>query len=433
MIYIFPFVGALVLYFILPLLPITLTKKARYIVILNTLLLTLLYLALVNLGSIWVAIFAVCTLLPLTAYLFFTRVILAHENQTDDVRFSQIETHDTVKDETNENEVEMNYVDEVEVEAEQQDLVSEELEEETFLQEEVNLDLSDEIPVLEDLTEIPKEDITEELVQNEINEMSISSDEDSETEDEFDFLLRKREVPKKREVVDLTEDNTEVEQLFGNREQLFLEVEEEAILLKEEQEGIPLSIDVPSIAKNVVETAEENEENVINSEQAAIEEIDHLVRDETIAATEEKIEALEELENQETLDVLDETSLGEELEELKDITTEDETDNDKSPLSIGTEAQEKRMDSGILSLVLKELTWIKKHNGEASYEKTLLGNLQNKLHPRDHYLFASLLRDLYINQQDYAKLKNLMLDLRERYIHQPVLLEEIKYYLNQIK
>ncbi|MBP3949659.1 hypothetical protein [Bacillus suaedae] len=435
MIYIFPFVGALVLYFILPLLPVALTKKARYIVILNTLLLTLLYLALVNLGSTWVAIFAVCTLLPLTAYLFFTRVILVQENQTDDVGFSQIERHETVKDEKIENEVEVNYIDEVEVEAEHHDIELEELEEETFLQEEVNLDLTSEIPVLDHLAEIPKEDITEELVEDEINEVSNSFEEDSESEDEFDFLLRKREVPKKREVVDLTDGgDSEDEQLFENREQLFAEVEDEGILLKEEQEGIPLSIDVPTIAKNVVETEEKSEENVINPNQVTFEEIDDLVNDETVDATEEETEVLEELKNEETdSDVRVETRPNEAPEKLEDTATADETDIDKSSLSNGTEAEGKRMDSGILSLVLKELTWIKKQNGEELYEQTLLGNLQNKLHPRDYYLFASLLRDLYISQQDYVKLKNLMLDLRERYVHQPVLLEEINYYLNQIQ
>lgn len=442
--YLFSIAGAMLLYFVLPFLPLELTKKARLLVVLNTLLLTMLYVTVANVTTIWLAIVAIAVLLPLTSYIFFTRVILFNEPVMDDSNSFANEEKSPKKVEENSSEItDFDSYDEKEEEQEVQVLED--------AAAEIVDDLGNSEPGQEELTILETLDVLdtiqedEEQVVEEIEVQLEAIESPLELDNDLEVIMRNRKISENQvEVVDLTEeDSGDTDELLQYREGLFAELEADHD--KEDENSLETDLLSPieeTSAKNVVETESDLEDDVdlsgdaIDLEALVLQDeseedlLDNFVIDEL-----EELEEIEELVIEEKPDydqVNDKETIGNEQSELHatpidlDDVEESTEDERKQP-----EMKAKRIDNQILSVVLDELKWIKYELGEEAYEKTLNENLCNKLHPRDYYVFATMLRDLYISQQNHAKLRNLMLDLRERYSHQEVLLEEINYYLNE--
>lgn len=91
-------------------------------------------------------------------------------------------------------------------------------------------------------------------------------------------------------------------------------------------------------------------------------------------------------------------------------------------------SERNKLPPQVIDAVLEEIAWAKKHLPSEELESMLMKVADPSLNDEDYYLFASLLRDFYIERGDAGKLNTLFNELERRYAENPVILEEVRVY-----
>lgn len=451
---------------------------ARMFVALNTFVLSLIYQLVADVASVWLAALSVVTLLLLTSYLFFNRLQVAEpvqeklggqrESSPDEKEslevtlqeFTEIDEKSYDKSLLDKQDVDDFEEEQISVESVNQfDEINEEHLEEVNTLEEIETEEKQELQLDEQEDETDLEDefafLEKNRSQNAINDTQVEHQNGEETIP--DVGDRTKVLAELDEDVVREEDDVEKEQAYIENNLLndLDELEELDEIPEVDQDLIDSeTLFEPSDAKNAVEESriENNYVEAVDSdkvkkidtfdEENNIDDMAHLDEVETNeqqdthetpseAETQGESKLWENEENHveennlhsaEEIELFDGTT--NEVEDvLEDLIQEEEV----KPLT------NKRMESTILSLVLEELQLLKRAKGPETYEQIIQNNLKSNLHVRDHYLFASLLRDHYIEQSEQEKVVNLLDELRERYKDHQVLLAEIDYYLSLYK
>lgn len=87
----------------------------------------------------------------------------------------------------------------------------------------------------------------------------------------------------------------------------------------------------------------------------------------------------------------------------------------------------------VVDAVLEEIKRAKKHLPSGEMERLLERVADPSLSDEDYYLFASLLRDFYLEQGNTGKLDILLDGLERRYAKNPVIVEEVKMYRTALR
>ncbi|WP_080844600.1 hypothetical protein [Cytobacillus gottheilii] len=338
----------------------------------------------------------------------------------------------------------------------------------------------DVLEVLETESTLPVSDVLLPLA----TESEVEAEPETETEeaqlDEIDFeQIRLTEIAEDNEPLSLIEQEPSIQSAgpelsyIGELESLMSDenpvkpveqvVQEETPIQIEENEfslGLPLEDDdyiIPAVVENETSLS-------VEEVQASTELESDLVEDDSLAepSLEERLEdidvSLEEMNEQQDLEVIDfekeEESLPAETEEKAVIekdeillgfeeTTEEEPvleeDGAEPWLEAATssdsseEQQEQEENSTLqremLKTLLEQLQLAKETTEPHIYEKWIQQCMQQKMPPKEHYIFASLLIEHYIAQQENQKLVTLLNGLKNQYADMPIISEQIQFLL----
>ncbi|MFC5733676.1 hypothetical protein [Cytobacillus gottheilii] len=83
----------------------------------------------------------------------------------------------------------------------------------------------------------------------------------------------------------------------------------------------------------------------------------------------------------------------------------------------------------VLKTLLEQLQLAKETTEPHVYEKWIQQCMQQKMPQKEHYIFASLLIEHYISQQEHQKLKTLLNELKKQYSNMPIISEQIQFLL----
>ncbi len=91
-------------------------------------------------------------------------------------------------------------------------------------------------------------------------------------------------------------------------------------------------------------------------------------------------------------------------------------------------ATKPRLNRQIRNIFIEQLQVIKRFESSETYETNLLAYVNEDLDDQDYYIFASLLRDHYIETGQFSKLKDLITTLKFRFSKQAIIMEEISFF-----
>ncbi|KAB2334093.1 hypothetical protein [Bacillus mesophilum] len=83
----------------------------------------------------------------------------------------------------------------------------------------------------------------------------------------------------------------------------------------------------------------------------------------------------------------------------------------------------------VLKTLLEQLQLAKETTEPQVYEKWIQQCMQQKMPQKEHYIFASLLIEHYISQQEHQKLITLLNELKNQYSNMPIISEQIQFLL----
>ncbi len=83
----------------------------------------------------------------------------------------------------------------------------------------------------------------------------------------------------------------------------------------------------------------------------------------------------------------------------------------------------------VLKTLLDQLQLAKETTEPHVYEKWIQQCMQQKMPQKEHYIFASLLIEHYISQQEHQKLITLLNELKTQYSNMPIISEQIQFLL----
>lgn len=83
----------------------------------------------------------------------------------------------------------------------------------------------------------------------------------------------------------------------------------------------------------------------------------------------------------------------------------------------------------VLKTLLDQLQLAKETTEPHVYEKWIQQCMQQKMPQKEHYIFASLLIEHYISQQEHQKLITLLNELKNQYSNMPIISEQIQFLL----
>ncbi|WP_164984823.1 hypothetical protein [Ammoniphilus sp. CFH 90114] len=178
--------------------------------------------------------------------------------------------------------------------------------------------------------------------------------------------------------------------------------------------------------------------------------------------TKERLEAFEVLEEWNKIDLDDDEGVEVEGEKISEVQGEEELEDGE--LELGVEAEvslvlseehdpiesiennkdteeatpvkeipgDPRLRSQILNSMLEQLTKAEEMMEEEAFEAFAKAHLVSSLPDLDYYVFASVLRNFYIQTKNYRKLHLLLISLQERYQGYEALNQEIEYFLEEI-
>ncbi|WP_409297419.1 hypothetical protein V1498_05700 [Peribacillus sp. SCS-26] len=150
-------------------------------------------------------------------------------------------------------------------------------------------------------------------------------------------------------------------------------------------------------------------------------------------------EELEELPQREEALLDHVPDLSEETDDsMKDIPAEepagqdDQDDHNFESVLIEEEKAEapitrRQIDKGVLQTILSGIAISRDETDYPSYIRLVKQHMHPGLSPQDYYVFAGLLIEEYIRQDDAAALEPLLKELQERYLPYPIILSEIEF------
>ena len=81
----------------------------------------------------------------------------------------------------------------------------------------------------------------------------------------------------------------------------------------------------------------------------------------------------------------------------------------------------------IIQNTLSQLQLLKGYMNEEEFESLLLRCMNDSIPPNEYFTLATMLIDVYIHVQDHEKLRKFLQQLKVRFNHQPIILEQINY------
>lgn len=326
--------------------------------------------------------------------------------------------------------------------------------------------------VLFELSEEVAESVTENVQETiEVKDSKATTNSVIEEEDIITYVsnINSEEILINEENVtlDKTVDSLDVELDLDVIEKLELTEQEEAIYPSvEEQEILDKELDDEAVEKSylaeiekmldedaspVIDLIEERKEDEIEeipfpiyveSEVAVSSEkneqeqqLDDLSLDVLAEVDIEDEKILEQGDSKENIEELQDFSAKEMLVEVAEITIEEDQAN-----PIESDGHEKENEvSGlaykIINNTLSQLEMMKHSMDKEKFEIVLKQCLKESMPLNEYFAFSTLLIDIYVQNNENDKLKNLLYILHDKFAEQPIVLEQIKFmaekYLNE--
>lgn len=263
--------------------------------------------------------------------------------------------------------------------------------------------------------------------------------------------------------LDKTVDSLDVELDLDVIEKLELTEQEEAIYPSvEEQEILDKELDDEAVEKSYLAEIEkmldEDASPVIDlieeRKEDEIEEIPFPIYEESeVAVSSEKNEQEQHLDDlsldvlaevdiedekileQENIEELQDFSAKEMLDEVAEITIEEDQAN---PIESDGHIKENEVSGlayKIINNTLSQLEMMKHSMDKEKFEIVLKQCLKESMPLNEYFAFSTLLIDIYVQNNENDKLKNLLYILHDKFAEQPIVLEQIKFmaekYLNE--
>jgi membrane protein implicated in regulation of membrane protease activity len=399
--YLFAAFAAVLLVPLLLTLPIDLSKRTKYLIIMSSAVIVVLGFLLQSLYSIWLVFLQVLLLCFAVSYLLWKRTEASHNDGEEEEKESKNILID--KKGVNEEDVEQNDLITI-----QKDVVFLE----GKIQEEKNE--SEEVLPIESLEEV-------EIVEEGFNEKEEQLLETYEVENMTENMEQYKDLEIEIEMEDLS---------FINERLLETNFEEDIV----ESNDKPISS---------FENIKDNE--LIDRETLLLQieqDIELTLEDDDIH---EQIEELNILESDENFEELSRSAFSnsysdhtiQPLSEEELYNKQNELNNEDVELYEGIEIKEDKEGSSLTIVApllqsMHEQLLSMQFSGEYSkFEQTIEEILEFPLPDYEYYRFACLLRDHYIEKEDYDKLFVLLKKLQDKLKDNAKLLSEITYYMEQ--
>lgn len=322
--------------------------------------------------------------------------------------------------------------------------------------------------VLFELSEEVAESVTENVQETiEVKDSKATTNSVIEEEDIITYVsnINSEEILINEENVtlDKTVDSLDVELDLDVIEKLELTEQEEAIYPSvEEQEILDKELDDEAVEKSYLAEIEkmldEDASPVIDliedRKEDEIEEIPFPIYEESeVAVSSEKNEQEQHLDDlsldvlaevdienekileQENIEELQDFSAKEMLDEVAEITIEEDQAN---PIESDGHIKENEVSGlayKIINNTLSQLEMMKHSMDKEKFEIVLKQCLKESIPLNEYFAFSTLLIDIYVQNNENDKLKNLLYILHNKFAEQPIVLEQIKFmaekYLNE--
>lgn len=322
--------------------------------------------------------------------------------------------------------------------------------------------------VLFELSEEVAESVTENVQETiEVKDSKATTNSVIEEEDIITYVsnINSEEILINEENVtlDKTVDSLDVELDLDVIEKLELTEQEEAIYPSvEEQEILDKELDDEAVEKSYLAEIEkmldEDASPVIDliedRKEDEIEEIPFPIYEESeVAVSSEKNEQEQHLDDlsldvlaevdienekileQENIEELQDFSAKEMLDEVAEITIEEDQAN---PIESDGHIKENEVSGlayKIINNTLSQLEMMKHSMDKEKFEIVLKQCLKESMPLNEYFAFSTLLIDIYVQNNENDKLKNLLYILHDKFAEQPIVLEQIKFmaekYLNE--
>lgn len=322
--------------------------------------------------------------------------------------------------------------------------------------------------VLFELSEEVAESVTENVQETiEVKDSKATTNSVIEEEDIITYVsnINSEEILINEENVtlDKTVDSLDVELDLDVIEKLELTEQEEAIYPSvEEQEILDKELDDEAVEKSYLAEIEkmldEDASPVIDliedRKEDEIEEIPFPIYEESeVAVSSEKNEQEQHLDDlsldvlaevdienekileQENIEELQDFSAKEMLDEVAEITIEEDQAN---PIESDGHIKENEVSGlayKIINNTLSQLEMMKHSMDKEKFEIVLKQCLKESIPLNEYFAFSTLLIDIYVQNNENDKLKNLLYILHDKFAEQPIVLEQIKFmaekYLNE--
>ncbi|MCB5235624.1 hypothetical protein [Niallia circulans] len=322
--------------------------------------------------------------------------------------------------------------------------------------------------VLFELSEEVAESVTENVQETiEVKDSKATTNSVIEEEDIITYVsnINSEEILINEENVtlDKTVDSLDVELDLDVIEKLELTEQEEAIYPSvEEQEILDKELDDEAVEKSYLAEIEkmldEDASPVIDlieeRKEDEIEEIPFPIYEESeVAVSSEKNEQEQHLDDL-SLDVLAEVDIEDEkileqenivelqdfsakemLDEVAEITIEEDQANPIESDGHEKENEVSGLAHKIINNTLSQLEMMKHSMDKEKFEIVLKQCLKESIPLNEYFAFSTLLIDIYVQNNENDKLKNLLYILHDKFAEQPIVLEQIKFmaekYLNE--
>ncbi|MDU1844166.1 MAG: hypothetical protein E6778_01340 [Niallia nealsonii] len=326
--------------------------------------------------------------------------------------------------------------------------------------------------VLFELSEEVAESVTENVQETiEVKDSKATTNSVIEEEDIITYVsnINSEEILINEENVtlDKTVDSLDVELDLDVIEKLELTEQEEAIYPSvEEQEILDKELDDEAVEKSYLAEIEkmldEDASPVIDlieeRKEDEIEEIPFPIYEESeVAVSSEKNEQEQHLDDL-SLDVLAEVDIEDEkileqgdskenIEELQDFSAKEMLDevaeipieeDQANPIESDGHIKENEVSGlayKIINNTLSQLEMMKHSMDKEKFEIVLKQCLKESMPLNEYFAFSTLLIDIYVQNNENDKLKNLLYILHDKFAEQPIVLEQIKFmaekYLNE--
>ncbi|OIJ10288.1 hypothetical protein BKP35_14415 [Anaerobacillus arseniciselenatis] len=275
------------------------------------------------------------------------------------------------------------------------------------------------IPLREEQTHsMIKEDTEEQLMEKEVasTDQLLSLHDLGEDKEEHSH--------ERTEETEAVSKNNKEEHKF-NRDEV---VEEVLIEPHQEEKDLQLNEDDEAFDDEEKAKEETEEKTHVDQEEETVEEahVDHVEEAVEEAHVDHVEEAVEEAHVDHVEEDAEGTHIDQEAFEETFTTHEEKVDDNRS--EIVPNAVPKPLNRDLMDTLVGQLLWYKEQIHPQDFEQLVLEHAKDGLHDNDYYLFASILRDHYIETEQFDKLKTLLNRLKQRYNNKMVIKEEITFF-----